>query len=110
MKYPHPKPEAPIFLGDAAFLIIYTKSMKNTYSISQAQSQFPRMVRESAGGGAIAVTRHDETVAYVVSRERMEAIVETMEILANPSAMRALHAYEKGLTRFHPLEALDDEG
>ena len=84
--------------------------MNNTYSISRAQGNLPRLVRESATEGAVAITRHDETVAYVVSRERMEAIVETMEILANPSAMRALRDYEKGKSRFLPLEALDDEG
>lgn len=83
--------------------------MKSTYSVSHAQSRFPRLVRESAGGGAIAITRHDETVAYVVSRDRMEAIVETMELLANPAAMRAIRDYERGKTRFHPSEALDDE-
>ena len=81
--------------------------MKNTYSIAHAQSQLPRVVRESADGGAVAITRHDETVAYIVSRERMEAIVETMEVLANPTAMRALRAYERGGLRFHPLESLD---
>ena len=84
--------------------------MKTTYSISRAQSNLPRLVRESADGGAIAITRHDETVAYVVSRERMEAIVETLEILASPDAMRALREYERGKTRFHPLEAISDEG
>lgn len=84
--------------------------MKNTYSISDAQSKFPRLVRESGEGGAIAITRHAETVAYVVSRDRMEAIVETMEVLANPEARRAIRAYEKGETRFHPIEAVDDEG
>ena len=68
------------------------------------------MVRETAEGGAISITRHDETVAYVVSRERMEAMVETMEILANPAAMRAIREYEKGGMRFHPLEALDHAG
>ncbi len=83
--------------------------MKNTYSISQAQSRFSRLVRESAESGAIAITRHDDTVAYVVSRERMEAIVETLEILANPSAMRAIREYEKGALHFHPLEAIGHE-
>jgi hypothetical protein len=37
----------------------------------------------------------------------MEAIVESMEILANPKAMRAIRDYEKGLTKFQPLSALD---
>ena len=40
----------------------------------------------------------------------MEAMVETMDILANPKAMRAIRAYERGKTAFHPLEMIDDEG
>ena len=84
--------------------------MKNTYSIAKAQSNFSGLVRESADSGTVAITRHDETVAYVVSRERMEAIMETMDILANPKAMRAVRDYEHGKTRFHPVEAIDDEG
>jgi len=84
--------------------------MKSTYSISQAQSHFPGLVRETADGGTIAITRHDETVAYVVSRDRMEAIVETMELLTNPAAMRTIRDYRKGRMKFNPIEALDDEG
>jgi tRNA (guanine37-N1)-methyltransferase len=41
-------------------------------------------------GGAVLITRHDETVAYVVSKRRMDAIVETLELLANPVARKAL--------------------
>ena len=84
--------------------------MKNTYSIAKAQSNFPGLVRESAHSGTVAITRHEETVAYVVSRERMEAIMETLDILANPKAMRAVREYERGQTRFHPAGAVDDEG
>jgi hypothetical protein len=40
----------------------------------------------------------------------MEAILETMEILAHPDAMRALRAHERGAMRFHPVEDLDHEG
>lgn len=83
--------------------------MNNTYSVTRAQSRFPQVVRESADG-AIAITRHDETVAYVVSRDRMEAIVETMEILAHPAARRALQRFEDGKTGFQGVEALDAEG
>ena len=95
---------------DALSEILRSYFVKTTYSISRAQSNLPRVVRESADGGAIAITRHDETVAYVVSKARMEAIVETMEILANPQAMSALRDYEKGKAAFLPLEALDDDG
>jgi antitoxin YefM len=57
--------------------------------------------------GSIAITRRDETVAYLVSRERMEAIAETLELLGNADAMKAISDYERGKTRFLPLAALD---
>ena len=84
--------------------------MKNTYSIAKAQSNLPGLVRESENNGTIAITRHDETVAYVVSRERMDAIMETMDILGNSRAMRAVREYERGKTRFHPVGDLDNAG
>lgn len=84
--------------------------MKTTYSLSHAQRHLPGLVRESSEGGSIAITRHDETVAYVVSRDRMEAIVETMELLASPTAMREIRAYEQGKMKFHSFGALPDEG
>lgn len=83
--------------------------MKSTYSVAKAQSRFPRLLREAAQAGTIVITRHDETVAYIVGRERMEAIAETMDVLANPKAMKAIRDYEKGLTSFFPPDALDDK-
>lgn len=89
---------------------VYIIAMKYTYSVAKAQSRFPRLLREAAKSGAIVITRHDETVAYVVARERMEAIVETMDVLSNSKAMKAIRDYEQGLTSFLPLDALNDKG
>jgi PHD/YefM family antitoxin component YafN of YafNO toxin-antitoxin module len=82
--------------------------MKTTYTITQAQSQFPAMVKESAAAGMVAITRHQETVAYLVSKDRMEAIAETMEWLADPQAMETLARYERGDLPMLGIEALDD--
>ncbi|MEX2606362.1 MAG: type II toxin-antitoxin system Phd/YefM family antitoxin [Kiritimatiellia bacterium] len=84
--------------------------MKTTYTITQAQQQFPAMVKESASAGMIPITRHQETVAYVVSKDRMDAIVETMELLSQPETMAQIRAYERGELNFHSVDALDDEG
>lgn len=81
---------------------------KSTYSVSQAQSALPRLVREAEGGELVAIARRDETVAYLVSREHLEAIVETMEMLANPRARKAIADHRAGRTRFLPLSALDE--
>jgi len=56
----------------------------------------------------VRIRRRDKTVALLVSRERMEAIVETMEVLANPKAMKAIANHRAGLTKFLPLSALDE--
>jgi prevent-host-death family protein len=82
--------------------------MISTYSVSEAQTNLPRLLKDAAEEGSIAITRHAETVAYLVSRERMEAIVETLDVLANPKAMRAIRDYEAGKTKFLPLSALDE--
>lgn len=82
--------------------------MAVTYSVTQAQSRLPSLIREAEEGTPVRIQRRDETVAYVVSRDRMEAIVETMELLANPEAMRAITAHRKGRAKLLPLSALDE--
>ncbi|MCD8483118.1 MAG: type II toxin-antitoxin system Phd/YefM family antitoxin [Verrucomicrobia bacterium] len=83
--------------------------MKSTYSITQAQSKLPGLVREvSRTGGAYGIRVHDEVKAYLISRERMERITETLEILANPAAAGAIRDYQAGATRFSELDALNE--
>ncbi len=77
--------------------------------MTQAQSALPRLVREAEGGAVVGIARRDETVAYLLSRDHLEAIVETMELLANPKARNAIEAHRAGRTRLLPLSALDDE-
>lgn len=82
---------------------------RSTYSVTQAQSALPRLIRKAEEGDLVGITRRDETVAYLVSRDHLEAIVETMELLANPRALRAIAEHRRGKTRFVPLSALDDD-
>jgi PHD/YefM family antitoxin component YafN of YafNO toxin-antitoxin module len=57
----------------------------------------------------VSITRHDEPVAFILSRERMEAIAETLEILASSEAMKTIREHQSGKLRFHPLSALDED-
>ena len=82
---------------------------RSTYSVTEAQSQLPRLLKEAERGTAIGITRRDETVAYLLSRGQLEAIVETMEVLANPAARKAIEDHRAGRTRFVPLAALADD-
>ena len=81
---------------------------KHTYTVSAAQSQLPRLIRDAERGRPIAISRRDRTVAYILSQERLDAIVETMELLANPAAKKALDDHRSGKTRFLPLSSLDE--
>jgi prevent-host-death family protein len=81
--------------------------MPSTYSVTEAQTNLPRLLKRAADG-SIAIRRHGKTVAYLVSSDRMEAIAETLEILANPDAMKAIRAYEAGKMKFFSLSSLDE--
>lgn len=84
--------------------------MAATYSVSQAQTNLPRLLKDVSEEGSIVITRRDEAVAYLVSRERMEAIAETLELMGNPAAMSAIRDFEAGQMEFLPLSSLDEEG
>jgi prevent-host-death family protein len=70
-------------------------AMKNTVSISQLQDAAPALVRQSRSG-PVSITRHGKTVAFLVSREHVESLLETVEVLATPEAMKGIRAAEAG--------------
>lgn len=80
--------------------------MKNTLSVTKAQAQFPAVCR---GKETVVVTKNGEVVSYVVPRERMEAIFETLDIMGNPEAMSAIAKAKAGKGKYHPLSALDEK-
>lgn len=83
--------------------------MNSTVNVTEAQAQFPKLLRELKDKGAITVERRGKVAAFVVSPERMEAIVETMELLANPAAMQAVRDYEAGGVEMRGVSCLDED-
>ena len=82
--------------------------MENTYTIKTLQRDAPGAVRRAAAGSLVTITRHDQPVAVMMSHARLGALVETMEILADPKAMKALRDARTGRARYTPLEKLPD--
>jgi prevent-host-death family protein len=80
--------------------------MADTYTIKTAQQRFSSVVQE-AEDHPITITRQGRAVAVMMSIDRMEAIAETMEILADPKAMSALRKHREGMATYHPTSALD---
>jgi antitoxin YefM len=82
--------------------------MKAAYSIAKGQSQFPALVRAVQRRGVATITRHDVPVAYLISREKWEALLETMEVLSNKDFLRQWKLLRAGKVKYYPLEALPD--
>jgi antitoxin YefM len=78
--------------------------MDSTVTITELQDQAPQVVKRAEKNGSVAVCRHGRTVAFVVSRERMEAILETLEILADKEAMKSIRDYQSGKVRPKALD------
>jgi antitoxin YefM len=78
--------------------------VKSTVSISEGQSNFPALVKAAEKGRVVTVTRHDEPVACVMGHARMTALAETLEIMGNAAAMRAVREHQAGKTRFGVLD------
>jgi PHD/YefM family antitoxin component YafN of YafNO toxin-antitoxin module len=79
--------------------------MKTT-TLSEAQTQLPRLVRSAR---TVAISQRGRTTAFLVPRKRMEAILETMELLANPKAVAAVRRDRSGKAKYLPLSALDED-
>lgn len=81
-------------------------NMRTTLTVTQAQAQFPKICRSKK---TAAITRNGEVVAFVVPRKRMADLLEQMEILANPEAMKAINRAKAGKTKDYPISVLDED-
>ena len=80
--------------------------MKTSYSIAAGQKNFPEVVAASEKGEPIPIERHGETVAYVISKDRFDAVLETMELLSNQEFVDTLRTYDAGETKWTSLKDL----
>jgi len=80
--------------------------MSDSYTIKTAQQNFSSVVQEAADR-PVTISNHGKAVAVMMSIERMEAIAETKEMLADPKAMAAILKHREGRAVYHDLSALD---
>lgn len=80
--------------------------MPDTYTIKTAQQKLSALVEE-ASDHPVTITKQGRAVAVLISIERMEAIGETMELLADPKAMAAIQKHRKGTAIYHDVSELD---
>lgn len=83
-------------------------SVKNTYTVKEAQQNLAGMVRVAERGSLATITRHQKPVAYVLSPGRLSELLETMEILADARAMKAVRDAEAGRGKVYDAEELPE--
>jgi prevent-host-death family protein len=81
--------------------------MKSTVTTTEAQANLPRLLKQLQKQKSVTITNHGRIAGFLVSKERMEAIIETMEILANPIAMKAIRDYESGAVKGKDISCLN---
>lgn len=76
-------------------------------TITELAASVPKAVRETEELGVRGITRNGRAVAFLVSREVMESILETMELQKNSQLMRLVKADREGKVAFTRVR---DEG
>ena len=72
-----------------------------TMTITKAQSGLPKLCRDKR---PVLITTHNKPVSVLLPIEDYDALVETMDLLANPKAMRALRAAQAGKLKYRKLD------
>ena len=81
--------------------------MADSYTIKTAQQKLSALVVEEAARHPVTITKQGRAVAVLVSIERLEAIGETMELLAEPKAMAAIRKHREGRAVYHDVSVPD---
>ena len=82
-----------------------SKTTYPTVTITKAQSGLPKLCRNKK---PVLITTHDKPVSVLLPIEDYDALIETMDLLANPKAMRTLRAAKAGKLKYRTLN-LNDE-
>jgi antitoxin YefM len=82
-----------------------------TLDISEARKQFSKLDKRLKEERLIWVTRHNKKAFAIVDMELMEAVLETLEILQDPNALRMLQESFADIHagRLHEHEAIEKE-
>jgi len=78
--------------------------MPDTYNIKEAQAGLPKLCRS---GKRFVIANRNHPVMVAIPVDDFEALMETLDVLGDPSAMQALGLAREEKTSYHPLD-LDD--
>ncbi|HVM51393.1 MAG TPA: hypothetical protein VMU04_25405 [Candidatus Acidoferrum sp.] len=72
-------------------------------NVTEAQAKLNRLINRDS----FAISRHGKIAGVYLSRDRIEALIETMELLSNSEFAQALKGYKSGRMKFHDAADLD---
>ncbi len=77
--------------------------MSSIASISTLQAEASNLVKRAEAEGIVPISRNGRTVAFLISREKLAAFMETMELQKNPKLMALVKADKAGQLKFSPV-------
>jgi PHD/YefM family antitoxin component YafN of YafNO toxin-antitoxin module len=80
------------------------RKMADTFTVSEAQANLPKLVKQDS----FTISRHGKVVGVYLSKERIEALIETVELLGDDDFLKALKDYKAGRMKFKDVSALDE--
>lgn len=81
------------------------KATETTIPVKQAQANLPKLCKSQKG---YLITDRDQATAVLLPIADYEAMIETMDLLSDPKAMKTLRAAKAGKLKYKELD-LDDE-
>ena len=75
--------------------------MADTYSMKEAQAGLSKLC---ASGQSFVITNRKRPVVVALPVEDFEALMETLDVLADPVAIRTIQAARVGNSNYRPLD------
>jgi PHD/YefM family antitoxin component YafN of YafNO toxin-antitoxin module len=72
-------------------------------NVTEAQARLNKLIDQES----FAISRHGKVVGVYLSRDRIEALVESMELLGDSHFSQALTKYKSGQMKFYDVAKLD---
>lgn len=79
--------------------------MPATYNLKEAQANLTKLCRS---GRKFVIFNRNRPVVVALPVEDFEALLETLDVLEDPAAMKAVHAVKVGTTKYRALDLSDD--
>ncbi len=79
--------------------------MNFTYDVREARANLTKLCRS---GRRFVISNRNRPVVVALPVEDFEVLMETLGVLADPAAMKAVQAARSGKTKYHPLDLTDE--